>query len=81
VIAAPDDALADLLWAAYAVRAPLRAAREALRAEQRAQQAVPGLRLLLASAVSTASVAPRLKPVADLVAAARHAAAQYVATA
>jgi biotin synthase len=77
VIGAPDDALAELLWAAYAVRGRHFGRRVKLCVLNNARSGLcpEDCGYCSQSAVSTADIARyRLKPVAELVAAARHAA-------
>jgi len=77
VLAAPDDALPAVLWAAYAVRARHFGRRVKLCVLNNARSGLcpEDCGYCSQSAVSTADIARyRLKPVADLVAAARQAA-------
>ncbi len=78
VLATPDDELADLLWAAYAVRARHFGRRVKLCVLNNARSGLcpEDCGYCSQSAVSTADIARyRLKPVAELVAAARQAVA------
>ena len=78
VLAAPDDALADLLWAAYAVRGRHFGRRVKLCVLNNARSGLcpEDCGYCSQSAVSTADIARyRLKPIPELVAAARQAAA------
>jgi biotin synthase len=78
VLAAPDHALADLLWAAYAVRGRYFGRRVKLCVLNNARSGLcpEDCGYCSQSAVSTADIARyRLKPVTELVAAARQAAA------